>query len=106
MKISCLTWNTAKRLKYVYDQVNLIQQTNPDIVALQEVIISSDKKFKRLLASHYPHIASSFDLALDMSVLTKKRMFGQIIASNKFKVLSKKYLHNQKKISDYSPMQV
>ena len=54
MKFSCLTWNTAKRLKYVYDQVKLIQQTNPDIVALQEVIISSDKKFKRLLASHYP----------------------------------------------------
>ena len=81
MKFSCLTWNTAKRLKYVYDQVKLIQQTNPDIVALQEVIISSDKKFKRLLASHYPYIASSFDLAPDMSVLTKKRMFGQIIAS-------------------------
>ena len=81
MKFSCLTWNTAKRLKYVYDQVKLIQQTNPDIVALQEVIISSDKKFKRLLASHYPNIASSFDLAPDTSVLTKKRMFGQIIAS-------------------------
>ena len=81
MKYSCLTWNTAKRLKYVYDQVNLIQQTNPDILALQEVIISSDKKFKRLLASHYPYIASSFDLAPDTSVLTKKRMFGQIIAS-------------------------
>ena len=81
MKFSCLTWNTAKRLKYVYDQVNLIQQTNPDIVALQEVITSSDKKFKRLLASHYPYIASSFDLAPDTSVLTKKRMFGQIIAS-------------------------
>ena len=81
MRFTCFSWNTAKRLKYVYDQVNLIQQTNPDIVALQEVIISSDKKFKRLLASHYPYIASSFDLAPDTSVLTKKRMFGQIIAS-------------------------
>jgi len=45
MKFTCSSWNTAKRLKYVYEQVNLIQQTNPDIVALQKVLSSIDKKF-------------------------------------------------------------
>ena len=35
-----------------------------------------------------------------------KRRFDHFFASNKFKVLSAKYLHNQKKISDHSPMLV
>ncbi len=81
MKFTCFSWNTAKRLKYAYEQVNLIQQNNPDIVALQEVISSTNKKFKKLLISQYPYIASSFDLVEDKSILINKRMFGQIIAS-------------------------
>ena len=82
MKFSCLTWNTAKRVKYAYDQTKLIKEFNPDIVALQEIILSSEKKFKKLLSNNYKHIVSSFELAPDLSLLTKKRMFGQIIASN------------------------
>ena len=82
MKFSCLTWNTAKRVKYAYDQAKLIEEFNPDIVALQEIILSSEKKFKKLLSKNYKHIVSSFELAPDLSLLTKKRMFGQIIASN------------------------
>ena len=81
MEFSCLTWNTAKKTKYVYDQVNLIHSYDPDIIALQEIIISSEKKFKELLSKNYPYIVSSFELAPDMSVLTRKRMFGEIIAS-------------------------
>ncbi len=82
MKFSCLTWNTAKRVKYAYDQTKLIEEFNPDIVALQEIILSSEKKFKKLLSKNYKHIVSSFELAPDLSLLTNKRMFGQIIASN------------------------
>ena len=82
MKFSCLTWNTAKRVKYAYDQTKLIKEFNPDIVALQEIILSSEKKFKKLLSKNYKHIVSSFELAPDLSLLTNKRMFGQIIASN------------------------
>ena len=82
MKFSCLTWNTAKRVKYAYDQAKLIEEFNPNIVALQEIILSSEKKFKKLLSKNYKHIVSSFELAPDLSLLTKKRMFGQIIASN------------------------
>ena len=45
-------------------------------------IINSDKKLKDLLSTNYKNIISSFDLAPDLKILTKKRMFGQIIASN------------------------
>ena len=81
MKFRCFTWNTAKRLKYTSDQVHFIEEINPDIVALQEIIMGSDKKFKELLKNNYPYIVSSFDLVEDKSVLSKKRMFGEIIAS-------------------------
>ena len=79
---SCLTWNTAKRIKYSQEQVNFINSFKPDVVALQEVLINSDKKLKELLSTNYKNIISSFDLAPDLKILTKKRMFGQIIASN------------------------
>ena len=81
-EFSCLTWNTAKRIKYSQEQVNFINSFKPDVVALQEVLINSDKKLKELLSTNYKNIISSFDLAPDSKILTKKRMFGQIIASN------------------------
>lgn len=81
-EFSCLTWNTAKRIKYSQEQVNFINSFKPDVVALQEVLINSDKKLKELLSTNYKNIISSFDLAPDLKILTKKRMFGQIIASN------------------------
>ena len=81
-EFSCLTWNTAKRIKYSEEQVNFINSFKPDVVALQEVLINSDKKLKELLSTHNKNIISSFDLAPDLKILTKKRMFGQIIASN------------------------
>ena len=81
-EFSCLTWNIAKRIKYSEEQVNFINSFKPDVIALQEVLISSDKKLKDLLSKNYKNIVSSFDLAPDLKILTKKRMFGQIIASN------------------------
>ena len=81
-EFSCLTWNIAKRIKYSEEQVNFINSFKPDVVALQEVLISSDKKLKDLLSKNYKNIVSSFDLAPDLNLLKKKRMFGQIIASN------------------------
>ena len=81
-EFSCLTWNTAKRIKYSEEQVNFINSFKPDVIALQEVLINSDKKLKELLSTNYKNIISSFDLAPDLKILTKKRIFGQIIASN------------------------
>ena len=81
MKFTCLTWNTAKRLKYVDEQVELIKNVNADIVALQEVIESTNNLYLQKLINDYPYISSSFDLVKDKSILKNKRMFGQIIAS-------------------------
>ena len=43
-----LSWNTAKRLKKFSQQSDLIKQINPDVVALQEIIPSSELEFKKL----------------------------------------------------------
>tara|TARA_B100000989_G_scaffold267679_1_gene221899 strand:- start:20 stop:850 length:831 start_codon:yes stop_codon:yes gene_type:complete len=80
--LTCLTWNTAKRLKSVKEQSNLIITNNPDIVALQEITLNTEKYFKNLLESNYKNVISSFDLAKNKNILKNKRMFGQIIATN------------------------
>jgi exonuclease III len=80
--LTCFTWNTAKRLKSVKEQSNLIITNNPDIVALQEITLNTEKYFKNLLESNYKNIISSFDLAKNKNILNGKRMFGQIIATN------------------------
>ena len=79
--ISCISWNTAKRTKYINKQVELIMKNDCDVVALQEVIYSSERMFKELLSPKYKYIFSSFDLVKDKSILNGKRMFGQLVAS-------------------------
>ena len=80
-EFSVLTWNTAKRLKHAPGQVELIHKLSPDIIALQEIIPSTEQKLRSLLLKTHPHIISSFELVEDHSKLVKKRMFGQLIAS-------------------------
>ena len=75
------SWNTAKRLKKLPKQAEFINNYHPDIVALQEVIPSTEAAFRKLLKHKYPFIISSFQLADDLSLLQNKRMFGQLIAS-------------------------
>jgi exonuclease III len=75
------SWNTAKRLRRIDSQVEFLRQHDADIVALQEVIPSTEIEFRRRLKKEYPHIISSFELAPDTSILIKKRMFGQLILS-------------------------
>ena len=69
-----LSWNTAKRLKKAPQQHDLIKQNNPDVVALQEIIPSTELEFKKLLKNKYPHIVSSFELAPDLTILKNKRI--------------------------------
>ena len=47
-----------KRIKYSEEQVNFINSFKPDVVALQEVLISSDKKLKDLLSKNYKKLIS------------------------------------------------
>ena len=76
-----LSWNTAKRLKRVPQQIDLINKISPDIIALQEILPSTELEFKKLLKNKYPYIVSSFELATDKTILKNKRMFGQLIAT-------------------------
>jgi len=82
MIFKCLTWNTAKRSKLLDDQFEFIIQTQPDIVALQEITLNTEQKFKELLHAKFKNVISSFDLVDDKNVLKKKRMFGQLLATN------------------------
>ncbi len=82
MIFSCLTWNTAKRIKHINKQVEIITNSKSDIIALQEITINSEKLFKKYLSKKYKNVVSSFDLVADKKVLFGKRMFGQIIATN------------------------
>ena len=62
-------------------QVEFLRHHDADIVALQEVIPSTEIGYRERLEKEYPHIISSFELAPNQSILTKKRMFGQLILS-------------------------
>ena len=79
--IKFLSWNTAKRLKRTEEQFCFILNQQPDVIALQEILPSTEQKYRSLLADVYPNIISSFDLAPDKSILRGKRMFGQLMAS-------------------------
>ncbi len=85
MKLSCMTWNVARKKNLISEQVSFIKSTGADIVALQEITKSTNTEFQDTLSKSYPYIISSFELATDQSFLRNKRMFGQIIAS-KYKV--------------------
>ena len=52
-EFSCLTWNTAKRIKYSEEQVNFINSFKPDVVALQEVLINSDRNLMNTINKHW-----------------------------------------------------
>lgn len=80
-KLRLLSWNTAKRLKRAAAQVDFIQKFDADIIALQEVIPSTEERYRILLRGDYTHITSSFELVTEPHLLTKKRMFGQLLAS-------------------------
>ena len=68
-------------MKRTGEQSAYIKKFEADIIALQEVLPSSETKWREELSGNYAHIISSFDPAPNAAVLTKKRMFGQIIAS-------------------------
>lgn len=80
-KFRIISWNTAKRLKQVDSQIAFLEQHDPDVVALQEIIPSTEFEFKNKLTHRYPYQVSSFDLAPDLSKLENKRMFGQLVLS-------------------------
>ena len=75
------SWNTAKRLKQIDFQIEFLRKHDAHILALQEIIPSTETIFRDRLKDKYPYQVSSFELAPDQSLLKKKRMFGQLILS-------------------------
>ena len=75
------SWNTAKRLKQTDFQIDFLMKHDADVIALQEVIPSTEIIFRDRLKDKYSYQVSSFELAPDLSLLKKKRMFGQLILS-------------------------
>ena len=56
-------------------------QSTPVLFALQEILPSTEVVFKSAFEHTLPFQVSSFDLAVDRTVLNKKRMFGELILS-------------------------
>jgi exonuclease III len=54
MEITCFPWNTAKRRSKAEHQAKLILHEAPDIIALQEILPSTEILFREYLASTYP----------------------------------------------------
>ena len=61
-----VSWNTAKRLKRIESQIECIQKLKADVVALQEIIPSTEKIFKECLKVFTP---------IRFQVLNLPRMF-------------------------------
>ena len=76
-----LTWNLNSRTKIetLEKQAAYIEMQEAQVVTLQEVTFTSELFFKDYFSAS--HILSSFDLAPDLSILTGKRKYGQLIIS-------------------------
>jgi exonuclease III len=81
--LKILTWNIKQgggnRIK---QQIDVIENQNADIVALQEINDNNRYKYREYLFSNgYDHIIDSFEIVYDANILTESRKYGQIIAS-------------------------
>jgi len=79
--VRVITWNINSRTKkQTLKEQCLFLENNLDIITLQEVTLKSQDFFKDFFRDR--HILSSFDLVPDVSILTGKRKYGQLIISN------------------------
>lgn len=80
LKLIC--WNVAGRVSYLGQQVTSLVSCRPDLIALQEVRISTAPSLtERLIAAGFSYCINSFDLAPDKDVLIGPRQYGQLTAS-------------------------
>jgi exonuclease III len=77
-----ITWNVARRIRCIPDQVAALRRRGADVVALQEVTASSHPLLAEALASiGLVHSAFSLSLSKTPRRLVGPRRFGQLIAS-------------------------
>ena len=78
----CISWNIGRKIKLVEDQLKIIEDKKPDIIAFQEVTYNSFGKIKDLIRSKYKFINYSLDLINDSKVLVGPRKLGVLVATN------------------------
>ena len=77
-----ISWNVNGRVERLQDQVTALTERKPDVVALQEVRVTTASALKaELVRIGLPHNTDSFGVAADPSVLTGRRRDGELIAS-------------------------
>lgn len=77
-----ISWNINGRKKKLPAQILALQGRRPDVVALQEVKITTAPLLEMELREiGLPHCTNSFSLATDLSLLSGRRQYGELIAS-------------------------
>jgi len=77
-----ISWNVNGRVRRLRDQVVALGERHPDIVALQEVKrTTASRLVSELVGIGLRRSLDSFSLAADLSHLTGRRQYGELIAS-------------------------
>jgi endonuclease/exonuclease/phosphatase family metal-dependent hydrolase len=76
-----ISWNVAGRVKKQPRQIHAVLQVDADIVALQEIILSTQPKWVAALSKAGYFVICSFDFVEDKSILIGGRRYGTLIAS-------------------------
>lgn len=77
-----MTWNVNGRVKNILAQVDAMEKSECDIIALQEVKINTAKIFhSELKKLGFNHITDSFIHSSNPSILIGPRKYGELIAS-------------------------
>ena len=77
-----ISWNIGKNFKIIEQQLKIVDEEKPDILALQEVTNKSYKIINEILRAQFKHIHFSLDLIKDNKLSVGPRKLGVLTASN------------------------
>ena len=82
----CISWNIGKNYKILEKQLKIIEDTNPEILALQEVTEKTFLEIEKKIKSKFKFIYFSLNSINKKSLLIGPRKLGVLTASN-FKLI-------------------
>ena len=80
--MKCISWNIGKNFKIIDQQLKIVDDEKPDILALQEVTNKSFNKINEILRSKFKFVSFSLDLIKDKKLSVGPRKLGVLTASN------------------------
>ena len=80
--MKCISWNIGKNFKIIDQQLKIVDDEKPDILALQEVTNKSFNKINEILRSKFKFVSFSLDLIKDKTLSVGPRKLGVLTASN------------------------